>query len=68
MAHAENNDHFELMDRLVALGGKGHGLQSKVDGAGKTLGATSVSAGELKASALGRLGKWKLDYEAKGEN
>eukprot|EP00392_Amoebophrya_sp_AT5.2_P003794 g3799.t1 len=64
VAHAENNDHFQLMDRLVALGGKGHGLQK---GAGseftKALGATSVSAGELKASALGRLGKWKMDYK-----
>ncbi|CAD7942648.1 unnamed protein product [Amoebophrya sp. A120] len=64
VAHAENNDHFQLMDRLVALGGKGHGLQkgSGSDHA-KPLGATSVSAGELKASALGRLGKWKLDYK-----
>merc|ERR1711865_1335165 len=29
VAHAEANDHFKLMDRLVQLGGKGHGLQQK---------------------------------------
>ncbi|CAD7924626.1 unnamed protein product [Amoebophrya sp. A25] len=64
VAHAENNDHFQLMDRLVALGGKGHGLQKGAASAdAKPLGFTSVSAGELKASALGRLAKWKLDYK-----
>ncbi|CAD7948532.1 unnamed protein product [Amoebophrya sp. A25] len=64
VAHAENNDHFQLMDRLVALGGKGHGLQKDAAGDNsKPLGFTSVTAGELKASALGRLAKWKLDYK-----
>ncbi|KAF4740140.1 hypothetical protein FOZ63_015487 [Perkinsus olseni] len=26
VAHAEANDHFQLMDRLISLGGRGHRL------------------------------------------
>ena len=29
VAHAEANNHFVLMDRLVQLGGRGHGLHQK---------------------------------------
>ena len=76
VAHAEANDHFSLMDRLIALGGRGHGLQAAMaggsagsDDAAKAalekkmrdnMGSVSVSAGTLKASALGRLGKWQM--------
>eukprot|EP00929_Paragymnodinium_shiwhaense_P112016 TRINITY_DN80268_c0_g1_i1.p1 TRINITY_DN80268_c0_g1~~TRINITY_DN80268_c0_g1_i1.p1 ORF type:complete len:699 (+),score=240.98 TRINITY_DN80268_c0_g1_i1:119-2215(+) len=60
-AHAEANDHFALMDRLVALGGKGHGLSSKTGGdltrSGKMLGELNISASLLKSSSLGRIGK-----------
>lgn len=66
VAHAEANDHFSLMDRLMQLGGQGHGLQGKGPDMSNLvtksmLGTTSVSAGQLKASALGRLGKYSLD-------
>merc|ERR1711920_224175 len=33
VAHAEHSNHFALMDRLVELGGKGHGLSSASKGA-----------------------------------
>lgn len=59
VAHAEANDHFGLMDRLVCLGGKGHGLQQK-DSATKSmknLGELPVSERTYKTSALGRIGK-----------
>jgi len=60
VAHAEANDHFGLMDRLVQLGGKGHGLQQK--GVSKTssmknLGELPVSERMYKSSSLGRIGK-----------
>jgi ankyrin repeat protein len=64
VAHAGQNNWFELMDKLVRLGGKDHGLQQKSQAA--TKGATSatkavgelvVSAGVLKSSSLGRIGK-----------
>lgn len=65
VAHAEANNHFALMDRLVLLGGKGHGLHQKgeeVHGLGrsssaKKAGELVVSAGMLKSSSLGRIGK-----------
>lgn len=64
MAHAEANNHFKLMDRLVALGAKGHGLHHSSDLA-KSKSTTSmggnttvaVSAGMLKSTSLGRIGK-----------
>jgi len=63
VAHAEANNHFQLMDRLVQLGGKGHGLQSKGLAASKSTGSLkgsdmlAVPAGVLKSSSLGRIGK-----------
>jgi len=65
VAHAEQNNWFALMDRLVQLGGKGHGLQQKSQAAEKggktsatkTVGELVVSAGVLKSSSLGRIGK-----------
>lgn len=61
MAHAEHSNHFALMDRLVELGGKGHGLSSGAKSAkassAKQLGDLSVTAAVLKSSALGRIGK-----------
>jgi len=62
VAHAEANDHFTLMDRLLQLGGRGHGLQSKtLDMAktktGRSIGDLTVTAGMLKSSSLGRIGK-----------
>lgn len=61
VAHAEHFNHFALMDRLVDLGGKGHGLSSGSKGAksgsAKQLGDLSVTAAVLKSSALGRIGK-----------
>jgi ankyrin repeat protein len=66
VAHAEGNNHFALMDRLVLLGGKGHGLHQKGDAGGgalhhsesaKKAGSLVVSAGMMKSSSLGRIGK-----------
>jgi len=63
VAHAEANNHFALMDRLVQLGGKGHGLhQNKSNAPGgyrshKGMGELNVSSGMLKSSSLGRIGK-----------
>jgi len=62
VAHAEANNHFTLMDRLVQLGGRGHGLQTKTTDAsrtktGKSIGELVVTAGMLKSSSLGRIGK-----------
>lgn len=61
-AHAERNNHFVLMDRLVTLGGRGHGLQAKTTDlsrskSAKRIGDFVVSAGMLKSSSLGRIGK-----------
>mmetsp|Transcript_43230 Transcript_43230/g.100849 ORF Transcript_43230/g.100849 Transcript_43230/m.100849 type:complete len:681 (+) Transcript_43230:81-2123(+) len=63
VAHAEANNHFVLMDRLVQLGGKGHGLHQKKEEdmtrskSAKMIGELVVSAGLLKSSSLGRIGK-----------
>eukprot|EP00933_Yihiella_yeosuensis_P004572 TRINITY_DN108938_c0_g1_i1.p1 TRINITY_DN108938_c0_g1~~TRINITY_DN108938_c0_g1_i1.p1 ORF type:complete len:690 (+),score=190.26 TRINITY_DN108938_c0_g1_i1:90-2159(+) len=62
VAHAEANNHFALMDRLVQLGGRGHGLSHKNQDLGrsksaKMVGELVVSAGILKSSSLGRIGK-----------
>lgn len=61
VAHAEAMNHFALMDRLTELGGKGHGLSmAKKDPMAKTaknLGELTVTAGMLKSSSLGRIGK-----------
>jgi len=62
VAHAERNNHFLLMDRLVQLGGRGHGLQAKKEElsrakSAKHIGDFVVSAGMLKSSSLGRIGK-----------
>lgn len=62
VAHAEANNHFALMDRLVQLGGRGHGLSQKStelcrSKSAKTVGELVVSAGMLKSSPLGRIGK-----------
>merc|ERR1712224_603281 len=58
VAHAEANNHFALMDRLVLLGGKGHALQKGDANLGrsssaKKAGELVVSAGMLKSSSLG---------------
>jgi len=64
-AWAEARNHFALMDRLVMLGGKGHGL-SQHSGAGghsksaKKIGDLNVSPQMLKSSSLGRIGKIKV--------
>merc|ERR1712072_676453 len=66
VALAEANDHFALMDRLIQLGGKGHGLHAARGGTDqkgrnvRALGDLNVSAGMLKSSSLGRLGKVKI--------
>jgi len=66
VAHAEAKNHFGLMDRLVQLGGKGHGLQVKggegmvASKSAKALGDLNVSAGMLKSSSLGRIGKVRV--------
>jgi ankyrin repeat protein len=61
VAHAEHSNHFALMDRLVELGGKGHGLSSGAKNtktsSAKQLGDLAVSAAMLKSSSLGRIGK-----------
>jgi len=63
IAHAEGNNHFALMDRLVQLGGKGHGLHQKSNAqtggyrSNKAVGELNVSSGMLKSSSLGRIGK-----------
>merc|ERR1711920_571518 len=63
VAHAEANNFFALMDRLMQLGGRGHGLhqksndQAKTNKAAKACGELVVSAGMLKSSSLGRIGK-----------
>merc|ERR1719443_2713604 len=54
VAHAEANDHFGLMDRLVLLGGKGHGLQQKGLASSKSmknLGELPVSERMYKSSS-----------------
>eukprot|EP00747_Dinoflagellata_sp_TGD_P113299 gnl/TRDRNA2_/TRDRNA2_171672_c1_seq2.p1 gnl/TRDRNA2_/TRDRNA2_171672_c1~~gnl/TRDRNA2_/TRDRNA2_171672_c1_seq2.p1 ORF type:complete len:686 (-),score=179.59 gnl/TRDRNA2_/TRDRNA2_171672_c1_seq2:239-2296(-) len=65
VAHAESNNHFHLMDRLVLLGGKGHGLHQRARGiaeskSAKLLGEVTVSTQMLKSSSLGRIGKVKV--------
>ncbi|CAL1139368.1 unnamed protein product [Cladocopium goreaui] len=63
VAHAEANNHFVLMDRLVQLGGRGHGLHQKKENdmarskSAKMIGELVVSAGLLRSSSLGRIGK-----------
>merc|ERR1711933_75941 len=64
VAHAEQNNHFALMDRLVQLGGRAHGLHQKsVESMQKSKSSTKlagelvVSAGMPKKSSLGRIGK-----------
>ncbi|CAK9045421.1 Putative ankyrin repeat protein RF_0381 [Durusdinium trenchii] len=63
VAHAEANNHFVLMDRLVQLGGRGHGLHQKKENdmarskSAKMIGELVVSAGLLKRSSLGRIGE-----------
>eukprot|EP00747_Dinoflagellata_sp_TGD_P182285 gnl/TRDRNA2_/TRDRNA2_36477_c0_seq1.p1 gnl/TRDRNA2_/TRDRNA2_36477_c0~~gnl/TRDRNA2_/TRDRNA2_36477_c0_seq1.p1 ORF type:complete len:679 (+),score=156.42 gnl/TRDRNA2_/TRDRNA2_36477_c0_seq1:151-2187(+) len=65
VAAAEANNHFVLMDRLVLLGGKGHGLHQRARGvaeskSAKQLGEVNVSTQMLKSSSLGRIGKVKV--------
>merc|ERR1712050_614336 len=62
VAHAEAKNHFKLMDRLVDLGGRGHGLSTKTEvisksKSAKSLGQITVTASMLKSSSLGRIGK-----------
>jgi len=67
-AWAEAMNHFALMDRLLILGGKGHGLSQNASKGGvlasskshKLLGELSVSPQMLKSSSLGRIGKVKV--------
>jgi ankyrin repeat protein len=66
-AWAEAKNHFALMDRLVMLGGKGHGLSQGAAATGlgasksaKKLGDLNVSPQMLKSSSLGRIGKIKV--------
>merc|ERR1719277_1764904 len=59
-AHANFNSHFALFDRLVSLGGRRHGQIAndmvKSESA-KRIGELVVSAGMVKSSSLGRIGK-----------
>jgi len=62
VAHAEAQNRFALMDRLVDLGGKGHGLSvaatlTKAKTNIKQIGELSVTASMLKSSSMGRIGK-----------
>eukprot|EP00437_Effrenium_voratum_P050313 CAMPEP_0181526380 /NCGR_PEP_ID=MMETSP1110-20121109/69458_1 /TAXON_ID=174948 /ORGANISM="Symbiodinium sp., Strain CCMP421" /LENGTH=624 /DNA_ID=CAMNT_0023657223 /DNA_START=57 /DNA_END=1933 /DNA_ORIENTATION=+ len=68
VAHAEAKNHFVLMDgfymdRLVQLGGRGHGLHQKKEQdlskskSAKMIGELVVSSGLLKSTSLGRIGK-----------
>jgi ankyrin repeat protein len=62
VAHAESNNHFQLMDRLVSLGGRGHGMNQKSTDlarskSAKMIGELVIGAGCLKSSSLGRIGK-----------
>eukprot|EP00397_Hematodinium_sp_SG-2012_P016914 GEMP01017270.1.p1 GENE.GEMP01017270.1~~GEMP01017270.1.p1 ORF type:complete len:633 (+),score=136.06 GEMP01017270.1:29-1900(+) len=71
VAHAEAHDKFKLMDRLVLLGGLGHGLQKSKSAyaimdtvklktaMNKNMGQLPVTAGVRKRSCLARLGKHK---------
>jgi ankyrin repeat protein len=64
-AWAEARNNFKLMDRLVLLGGKGHGLSQKstsmaTSKSAKSLGELNVSPQMLKSSSLGRIGKVKV--------
>jgi ankyrin repeat protein len=73
VAWAEAKDHFDLMDRLVDLGGRGHGLSlngSKnvgsrtADDMGKhwkKVMKQHVSSGMQKSSSLGRIGKVRVE-------
>mmetsp|Transcript_10986 Transcript_10986/g.29335 ORF Transcript_10986/g.29335 Transcript_10986/m.29335 type:complete len:688 (-) Transcript_10986:65-2128(-) len=59
-AHANAKSHFALFDRLTLLGGKRHGLHNSNQAQGgstKRVGELVVSAGMLKSSSLGRIGK-----------
>lgn len=60
-AHANMNSHFDLFDRLNGLGGRRHGqVETGAAAAGtqpKKIGELIVSAGILKSSSLGRIGK-----------
>jgi ankyrin repeat protein len=59
-AHANAKSHFALFDRLTLLGGKRHGLHnsnSNQAGSTKKVGELVVTAGMLKSSSLGRIGK-----------
>jgi len=59
-AHANFNSHFDLFDRLVALGGRRHGqiiAEDQRDSTKRSLGGLIVSPGMVKSSSLGRIGR-----------
>jgi ankyrin repeat protein len=58
-AHANEKSHFALFDRLTLLGGRRDGLvkSQAAPTSTKGLGEVVVSAGMLKSSSLGRIGK-----------
>eukprot|EP00932_Pfiesteria_piscicida_P019215 SRR837773.6042.p1 GENE.SRR837773.6042~~SRR837773.6042.p1 ORF type:complete len:390 (+),score=141.02 SRR837773.6042:127-1170(+) len=60
-AHANMNSHFDLFDRLNGLGGRRHGQikteQMMRSASASKIGELVVSAGVLKSSSLGRIGK-----------
>jgi ankyrin repeat protein len=74
VAHAEGNDHFKLMDRLVMLGGRGHrmagtAVAAPINGGeegGEVTLKGKIPLGEVKISplylkknsSLGRIGKY----------
>jgi len=58
--HANMNSHFALFDRLASLGGSSHDQGGKTimrSTSAKNVGQLVVSAGMLKSSSLGRIGK-----------
>lgn len=59
-AHANMNSHFALFDRLTTLGGQIHEQRNPAmmrSSSAKKVGQLVVSAGMLKSSSLGRIGK-----------
>lgn len=64
-AHANMNSHFQLFDRLTALGGRRHEQIRTTELARTSLATTAgqlvVSAGMLKSTSLGRIGKIKVN-------
>ncbi len=68
VAYAEANNHCELMDWLVRLGGRGHGLSQRSGGEqraiGKTLGAEPEQVQEAALKVLGNRSQIAVSSES----